>query len=242
LIDRRWWIDGRRVLSHSGHLAQVAARGLQAAAPVRPEEPEQAGPAALPDALDERATVSPAEGAAREPMPPREVLMAVTPAVWRVLRRTGVMGDELDDSLQNVLVQLCRRWAQLQALPAEELRAYACCAAAGVATDVARRRGRERTRLRPLEVEPADPRLGADAALERKEARASLDRILAAMPEERRVVFVLYELEELAAPQIAEHLEVPLGTVASRLRKARQDFQSAVQRLRARQGQERTPR
>jgi RNA polymerase sigma-70 factor (ECF subfamily) len=153
-----------------------------------------------------------------------------------------VLPGELEDAVQSVLVQLCRRWSQLHRLPPDELRAYACCAAAGVATDVARRRGRDSARLGPLEEDPADEVLGPEDLLERKRARASLDRILERMPEERRVVFVLYEIEELSAPQIAEHLGVPLGTVASRLRKARQDFEQAVSRLRAARDDERMPR
>ena len=52
--------------------------------------------------------------------------------------------------------------------------------------------------------------------------------ILETMVPERREVFVLYELEELSGREIAEHLGVPLGTVASRLRKAREDFREAL--------------
>jgi RNA polymerase sigma-70 factor (ECF subfamily) len=54
------------------------------------------------------------------------------------------------------------------------------------------------------------------------------------MPEELRVVFVLYELEELSTPEIAELCELPLGTAASRLRRAREDFEQRVARLEAR--------
>ncbi len=41
-------------------------------------------------------------------------------------------------------------------------------------------------------------------------------------------MFVLFELEELTGEQIAQTLEIPLGTVYSRLRLARQAFKRAV--------------
>jgi RNA polymerase sigma-70 factor (ECF subfamily) len=44
-------------------------------------------------------------------------------------------------------------------------------------------------------------------------------------------VFVLYELEELTSPEIAELLGIPLGSVASRLRRAREQFRSAAERV-----------
>jgi RNA polymerase sigma-70 factor (ECF subfamily) len=46
-----------------------------------------------------------------------------------------------------------------------------------------------------------------------------------------RAVFVLFELEEMTLVEIATMSDTPLGTVASRLRRARQAFSKAVRRL-----------
>jgi RNA polymerase sigma-70 factor (ECF subfamily) len=46
-----------------------------------------------------------------------------------------------------------------------------------------------------------------------------------------RVVFTLHELEEMSMSEIAELVGIPAGTVASRLRRARQDFEAIVARL-----------
>ncbi|HEY0468747.1 MAG TPA: sigma factor-like helix-turn-helix DNA-binding protein, partial [Polyangiaceae bacterium] len=54
------------------------------------------------------------------------------------------------------------------------------------------------------------------------------------MPEDLRLVFVLFELEELSTRQIAELCEIPVGTAASRLRRAREDFEQRVARAEAR--------
>ena len=48
-----------------------------------------------------------------------------------------------------------------------------------------------------------------------------------------RVVFVLFEVEEMITSEIAELFELPSGTVASRLRRARELFEQAVTRFRA---------
>jgi RNA polymerase sigma-70 factor (ECF subfamily) len=74
---------------------------------------------------------------------------------------------------------------------------------------------------------------GADDALEQRRARELLDEILEMLPMDLRAVFILYELEEMTAAQIADTLSLAPGTVASRLRRARAGFDAAVRRLRA---------
>jgi len=66
-------------------------------------------------------------------------------------------------------------------------------------------------------------------------ARRGLNQILDGMKLEQRAVFVLYELEEMTVPEIANLLELPTGTVSSRLRVAREEFELSLRRLRARE-------
>jgi RNA polymerase sigma-70 factor (ECF subfamily) len=61
-----------------------------------------------------------------------------------------------------------------------------------------------------------------------------LDRVLAAMPLDLRAVFVLYELDGFTMAEIAENLDLSPGTVASRLRRGREQFDARVERLSAR--------
>ncbi len=65
------------------------------------------------------------------------------------------------------------------------------------------------------------------------EARALVIRALEDLPDERRVVFVAHELEELAAADIATMLSIPVNTVYSRLRLAREQFMHTAARLTA---------
>jgi RNA polymerase sigma-70 factor (ECF subfamily) len=58
-----------------------------------------------------------------------------------------------------------------------------------------------------------------------------LEQILDAMPLEYRVVFVMFEIEGLSSEEIAANVGAPLGTVYSRLHRARKRFASALARL-----------
>jgi RNA polymerase sigma-70 factor (ECF subfamily) len=69
------------------------------------------------------------------------------------------------------------------------------------------------------------------ATLERSELEAALHRAIAELPEERRIVVVLRDLEGLAYEEIAVALELPVGTVRSRLHRARMDLKEKLERF-----------
>ena len=83
-------------------------------------------------------------------------------------------------------------------------------------------------------VEPADPAATPEKLLDEERARALLYQLLSELEERLRVVFVMFELEGMSMPEIAEMLDIPVGTVASRLRHAREDFHARLHRHRAR--------
>lgn len=150
--------------------------------------------------------------------------------VWRYLRRLGLRESDADDAAQKVFMVLARRLATVE--PAKE-RAFLCGTAVRVASDHRRAAARRREVVGGPAAEPVDRELSADEQLDRQRARALLDEVLDAMPLDLRSVFVLFELEEMAAPDIAKLLDLPTGTVASRLRRARERFQAIVKRMRA---------
>ncbi len=59
-----------------------------------------------------------------------------------------------------------------------------------------------------------------------------MTKILDKMPDDLREVFVLFELEKFTRAELSELLGVPAGTVASRLRRARELFEDACEKLR----------
>jgi RNA polymerase sigma-70 factor (ECF subfamily) len=151
--------------------------------------------------------------------------------VWRAVRRLGVPADAVDDAAQEVFVVASRR---LEAIAVGKEKAFLAGTAVRVAADA--RRSRSRRRQTPVDdvAEPRDPAPSADELVERKRARELLDDIVNELPEDTRPVFVLFELEGMTMAEIAGSLDVPPGTVASRLRRARELFAAAVARLEAR--------
>jgi RNA polymerase sigma-70 factor (ECF subfamily) len=74
----------------------------------------------------------------------------------------------------------------------------------------------------PIAMEIADPADDPEMTLSRAEGFARLDQVLAALPAELRECLVLHELEELSYKEVAHITGVPIGTVMSRLWRARQ--------------------
>jgi len=74
---------------------------------------------------------------------------------------------------------------------------------------------------------PAPGRGAIDEVLER-EAREVLERALRDLPAEQRAVFALRTFEELSYREIAEELDISIGTVMSRLSRARERLREAL--------------
>jgi RNA polymerase sigma-70 factor (ECF subfamily) len=159
--------------------------------------------------------------------------------VWRSARRLGLSPADADDAAQDVFIVLARRLDDVE--PHCERSFLFGTLLRTVAT---RRRSSERRReelAADVELEQRaaldrNAELGPEALSELAGVRPLLEALLDALPEPQRAVFILYELEELELAEIADLLDIPSGTVASRLRAARGAFEAATRRLRAREG------
>jgi RNA polymerase sigma-70 factor (ECF subfamily) len=151
--------------------------------------------------------------------------------VWRVISRLGVPASDVGDAVQDVFVVVHRKLPEFEGRSKASTWIFAIC----MRVAAHRRRAASARREVPLSVEPVFEPAGDGGAtpLERGQAQAILDTILDKMSDEQRVVFVLFELEQMSAAQIAELLDIPIGTVRSRLRLARAAFEQAIARLRA---------
>jgi RNA polymerase sigma-70 factor (ECF subfamily) len=150
--------------------------------------------------------------------------------VWRLLRRLGVPESEADDAAQQVFLVASRRLGDI--VDGSE-RAFLFGTALNVSAKVRAARQRLPELDEELVAQQRDSTPGADDLLDRRRARELLDELLEHMSLELRVVFVLYEVEELTMAEIARVVGIPPGTVASRLRRARQDFADRVAALEA---------
>jgi RNA polymerase sigma-70 factor (ECF subfamily) len=148
--------------------------------------------------------------------------------VWSSLQRFGVRDADLEDALQEVFVVVHRRLDSYDGTSKVTTWLF------GIAMRVAaafRRRAHVR-RERAVEEVPEgnDESLSPEDLASRQEARATLEEILDAMDLDRRAVFVMFEVEELSCEEIAAIVGIPVGTVYSRLHKARKEFAAAVER------------
>jgi RNA polymerase sigma-70 factor, ECF subfamily len=146
--------------------------------------------------------------------------------VWRLFRRLGLPAADADDATQQVFLVACTKLERIRA-GSERSFLYGCAL-----NHLAKWRASRRRSGLPLDAaySVADEAPDAEQDLETRRARELLDRLLGEMPDELRTVFVLYELEELNSFQIGDLLQLPRGTVASRLRRAREEFERKVAR------------
>ena len=151
-------------------------------------------------------------------------------SLWRFLRRLGVPEADVEDAAQKSLWVVAQRLDDVA--PGKD-KPFLFGVARRVAK-TARRESRRRPGGEADERLDELPSIGLDAGqqLDERRARALLDDLLASLPLDLRTVFVLYELEELTMAEIARALEMPMGTVASRLRRAREEFEALSRRLR----------
>jgi len=83
----------------------------------------------------------------------------------------------------------------------------------------------------PASLEVSAEQRGAVAESPESTRQVLLESILSKLSEPQRVVFLLFEVDEMDGREIAALLNISLGTVRSRLRYARKLFRREVQRL-----------
>ena len=142
--------------------------------------------------------------------------------VWNHLRRMGISGADRDDLAQEVFLVVHRRLDHYDR--SRPMRPWLL----GIAARVALHHWRS-TRRTPIAPEAPVEETAAPADDDHA-ARLLLGSLLASLDPERRTIVLLRELEGFSAPEIAELIEVPLNTVYSRLRRAREDMTALAER------------
>src|SRR3954453_18756979 len=153
--------------------------------------------------------------------------------VWRLLRRFGVPPSDVDDAAQRVFLVANAKLHQIE--PGRE-RSFL----AGTALRVASAARRDAKRRPEIATSDFDDQLASSPTpheeAESREALVLLDRILDAMPDELRVVLVLCDVEQLTVPEVAALQQAAVGTISSRLRRARKDLEERIKRFQATHG------
>jgi RNA polymerase sigma-70 factor (ECF subfamily) len=160
--------------------------------------------------------------------------------VWLSLQRLGVRRADLDDVCHDVFIVVQRK------LPEFDQRAKLQTWLFGICTRVAanyRRRAYIRyedlaggTSEQDAIGVSAPESMRPDLALARQRSVSLAETILSRMSPVKRTVFVMFEVEGMTCPDIAEELGLPVGTIYSRLHAARKLFIDESSRKRASAG------
>jgi len=153
--------------------------------------------------------------------------------VWGALRRLGVREQDALDMTQKVFLVVYRKLPEFESRSVIKTWLYRIClhTASDYRRSAAIRREvtTDHTELNTL----AGSREVVSEEADARQRAATAEAILAKLPEAQREAFVLFEIEGMSGQEIAALLEVPLGTVRSRLRLARDAFTAEVERLSA---------
>jgi RNA polymerase sigma-70 factor (ECF subfamily) len=154
--------------------------------------------------------------------------------VWRSLRALGVPESEVRDAVQDVFLAVHRKLGEFEGR--SQLGSWLF----GICLRVASNRRRKAHRQREVATEPelldvVDAERDAATEAEHRLRLRVLEGILSELPEEQLAVFVLFELQDTRCEDIAVLLGIPLGTVYSRLRLARDNFKKILRRVQARE-------
>jgi RNA polymerase sigma-70 factor (ECF subfamily) len=157
-----------------------------------------------------------------------EIFLEHARYVGRVLAYLGVPDADVEDACQDVFIVVHRRLGDFR--PGSSLRAWLYAICLRVASD---RRQRAHVRREKVTAAPPEGTAGPTQhdALELEQARSILRRSLDDLDDDKRAVFVLYEIEELPMSEVAEAMGCPVQTAYSRLHAARDLVIAAVRRL-----------
>jgi len=165
-----------------------------------------------------RASVPNPPGASAIHPPISQVFRDYAPFVWRTLRHLGVPEADVDDVCQDVFVCIHRKLAGFEGRSTLRTWIYGICIR--TASDFRRRahvRREHPVAEAPLRISEASQHKDC----ERAQARTVLAELLEQLDEDKRTVFVLYEIEGLPMKEVAEAMDCPLQTAYSRLHAAR---------------------
>jgi RNA polymerase sigma-70 factor (ECF subfamily) len=137
------------------------------------------------------------------------------PYLWRVLLSLGVSESDVEDLCQEVMLVVHRK---LDEFDGSSVRSWLY----GIGLRVAANHRRSARVRHEIVTDRVPDRIGAANQPQQVEA-ARLLAVLDQLDDDKRIAFVLHEVEQLTLREVAEATEVPMQTAYSRLQAAR-DF------------------
>jgi RNA polymerase sigma-70 factor (ECF subfamily) len=150
--------------------------------------------------------------------------------VWCALNRLGVRDADLMDLTQKVFLTAYLKLPEFEGRSLLSTWLWGICRRVAIAY---RRSGAIRYEVAtdPVSLEVSTEQRSGTGSEVDATRQVAVEHILSKLSEPQRIVFTLFEVDELDGPEIAALLNISLGTVRSRLRYARKLFRREVQRL-----------
>lgn len=169
------------------------------------------------------AEISAAEPAASEAAAVNALYRDNFDFVWRNARRLGCSDDWLDDAVHEIFLVAARRLGEFEGRSSH--RTWLFAITFRVVQRMRRDRARQKVHLSSYaEAQPVD----SGNAEHEHEAAHYLRYLLSLLPSSQQLVLILAELEGFTSSEIAHTLGLPLGTVHSRLRSAKQRLSKII--------------
>ena len=149
---------------------------------------------------------------------------------WRGLYKLVGQSPDLEDLVQESYIQLMRALKTYRGDSRVSTFLHRVCVNVGLMHLRGKRRRREDA-TDEVPENPTDERHDPERAAQVKQAAVLVQRALSELSEEKASVFVYHELLGMKPEEISELVDCPVNTVRSRLNRARQDFTSAVVKL-----------
>jgi RNA polymerase sigma-70 factor, ECF subfamily len=155
------------------------------------------------------------------------------PFAYRTLQQLGVRYQDLDDLLHDVFIVVHRRLESFDPNRSVKAWLYGICK-----NKVLNHRKSARWRREVLESDLPDPSTeelqpNPEQCMSLEEQRKMLAEVLEVLDLDKRAILVMYEIDGMSYAEIAEVLDIPNGTVGSRLSEARNAFKKALTRRKA---------
>ncbi|QDU26654.1 ECF RNA polymerase sigma factor SigE [Anatilimnocola aggregata] len=159
----------------------------------------------------------------RDPSAQRDLVLESQELVYRTVYRL-VGRNDVDDVTQQVYLQVFRHIDQFKGL--STVATWLCRIAINESLQHIRRRSNRKVAVLAVDPQDFNPPRPADS-----DDRELLELAMSRIEPELKIVFVLREEEGLTYEQISEMLDLPEGTVASRINRARQQLKEHLTRL-----------
>jgi len=148
-----------------------------------------------------------------------DILRRYERLIYHVARRYFPNPEDAMDASQEAAIKIYNGLPRVTIPEGGNLKAWVCTITARVCLDALRKRRPQTIEL--TEYTPTSPLPSAEASAEANERVQEILSAIKKLPDDHRIVIILRDMQGLSYEEIADALKISVGTVKSRLSRAR---------------------